>query len=405
MRLILIVILCSPTSMAFGQKDFRKGYVIENSTDTLRGYIDLRSNLDNSQECVFKASEEGEIIVYSPKEIQSYRLGNEKYYVSKEVTIGETHSTVFLEYLVDGISDLFYLKLPREAFYFLEGEDGSLLRLSNDTKIVTQREEGYFGDQVSYSGKSNQYRRILMSTFRDSPETIEKIQNTAFTHEGLIKITKDYHENTCDWDCTLFGRKRKNLIFVEPIVGVRFSSQGLREHKEKARDQSAILGVNFRMTPFRVHYLWTWSIGLNYTKNSFDAIYNHKLHNRFILLKANYATIGLPLSLEYTLPLKGIKPFFMTGIEPSYALNVDYLVGNITFTENQRFRKVHLGAFAGAGLRRNIGSNYAKLMVQYSIRRPVAESGFIFDRHYVSEWRFSLAFGLKIRGEGSEFEN
>lgn len=418
-RYFLIGLLYSLSSMAIGQSDFREGYVVLNSQDTLRGYIDLRSNAANSQGCVFKELVEKEPVTYYPKDILSYRLGNEKYYVSKEVIIEETNSLVFLEYLVDGISDLFYLKLPLGEFYFLEGKDGSLLKLNNDTKTVSQREEGYFGGEISYSGNSNQYRRIMIFAFRDSPETIKKIQSTPFTHKGLIDITKDYHENSCDWDCTLFGRKKKNLVFFEPIIGVRISSQSLKTTKDKARDQSLILGVNFRMTPFRVHYLWTWNIGLNYIQNSFDGTYDHRngvsslYSNRITRLKVDYATIGLPLSLEYTMPLEGMKPFFMGGIEPLYAFNVDHQVTDLRVSgittnfvrEGERFRKVHIGAFIGAGLRRNFGSNYAKLMVQYAIRRPVAQFGFIFDNHYVSEWRLSLAFGLKIRGEGSEFEN
>ncbi|MFY0606552.1 MAG: hypothetical protein JXR10_07550 [Cyclobacteriaceae bacterium] len=417
-KLIIIIVFTALASAAYCQKDFREGYIIQNSKDTLRGFIDLGSNIENSRKCIFKSSTEGETRIFFPNEIQSYRLGDEKYYVSKMAKIGDKDSLVFLEYLVDGILDLYYLNLPSEEYYFLEVEGGSLLRLSNNTKTIKKQQEGYLGRELTYSGNSNQYRRLLTAAFRDSPETLEKIPNTSFTHQGLINITKSYHENTCDWACTLFGRKKTNLVFLEPILGYRFSKQGLKTSNDRATNNASFVGLNFRTTSFRLHYLWTWNFGLTFSQNSFDGIYSHKngtstlSPDRVTRLKADYISLSFPISAEYTLPTSGIKPFFVGGIEPIFAVNVDHQVadqavsgirGNI-IREDEIFRKLQIGLFTGAGLRRDIGSNYVKVLAQFGLRRPIGNSAFLFDRHYISEWRLSLLLGLKVRGEGSEFK-
>ena len=95
-KLVLFKLLISAVILN-GQTDFRPGYVIQNSGDTLFGKIDYRSDIIMNSKCKFK-NNENIIIEYSPKDIFAYRIIDGKYYISKAIN----NNTYFLEFLIKG---------------------------------------------------------------------------------------------------------------------------------------------------------------------------------------------------------------------------------------------------------------------------------------------------------------
>jgi len=87
--LIISFLLLTLSLNGYSQNDWRQGYIIENSDDTIYGLIDYRSPKSNSQYCYFRESEQVETIKYSPKQIKGYRYVYGKYYVSKSIKINE----------------------------------------------------------------------------------------------------------------------------------------------------------------------------------------------------------------------------------------------------------------------------------------------------------------------------
>ena len=118
------------------QSDFRSGYYISNKNDTVYGLLDFRGEIRNAKVCVFKESEESESKTFLPGEIAAYRFDNSKYYVSRTVKIENENRTVFLEYLVNGITDLFFYRDIDGDIYFIEDKDGTLHELVEEEKIV-----------------------------------------------------------------------------------------------------------------------------------------------------------------------------------------------------------------------------------------------------------------------------
>ena len=120
----------------FAQNGYNKGYVITNELDTLKGEIKLKSNFLNSTSCDFKYPGSDNVKTYTPTDIKAYRIEGSKYYVSKDVVIDSTDQKLFVEYLVKGIVNLYYLKGFQNEFYFLE-KDSKMIPISNEGKVVT----------------------------------------------------------------------------------------------------------------------------------------------------------------------------------------------------------------------------------------------------------------------------
>jgi hypothetical protein len=81
-----------------GQNYYKPGYIINNSNDTLYGFINTKSNQKNHYECRFKTSAEEQVRSFVPIEIKSYRIENGAYLVSKRVFINQESKQVFLNF-------------------------------------------------------------------------------------------------------------------------------------------------------------------------------------------------------------------------------------------------------------------------------------------------------------------
>jgi hypothetical protein len=199
---------------AKAQTDFRNGYYITLENDTVFGLLDYRGEVKNSQTCVFKNDDSTEPQKFNPGEIQSYRFTDGKFYVSKKVETDLVERTVFLEFLVDGITNLYFLRDINNYKYFLEDKNGKFLELSNETIIEKVDGKG------EIQRKSNRYIGVLHASFADCKEIQQQINNVNLGHKSLINITKNYHNYVCDTEeCIVYEKKvQPAKVRFAPVV-------------------------------------------------------------------------------------------------------------------------------------------------------------------------------------------
>lgn len=193
------------------QYDFRKGYIINNSGDSIRGLIDYANPSTNSTACSFRKDSIAEITSYNPKDIKAYWFDADKIYVSKVAQLGQSKEQLFLEYLVNGIVDLYYLKRSGSEYFFME-KDSILYPLTNEEKIVSE-------NYVRYYKKSNDYVHKLQWLLKDAQSLSNEINTASFNHKDLIRITKDYHEKVCRGEeCIVYFNRSKLLNKTKWLV-------------------------------------------------------------------------------------------------------------------------------------------------------------------------------------------
>lgn len=296
-------------NLTFAQQDFRPGYIIKNSGDTIHGEIDYRGDLLMSKVCRFKNSQ-NEIEKFTPYDIFAFRFTNGKYYISKEVDTCRR----FLEYLIKGEVNIYYSRDEEGNHYFLDKADKQLQEIPYDEGIKTIN-----GEQVYY--KSRRHQGLLNYYMQDASGFESKIKSVSTpNHKSLIKLAEDYHNTVCEGEkCIIYDKAvLKSKLFLEFSIG--FSAYS--EEVDLNEGKYAQYGV--------VGHIWLPSI-------------NEKLYFRtgvlFSTLELDDESVNyykIPCQLEYIYNKGLIRPRIAYGLnfyQPNFrsvSLNIG---GNVQISE------------------------------------------------------------------------
>jgi len=388
----------------FGQKAFKKGYIITNSYDTIHGIINLKSNYNNCKICEFKNNTDENQIIYTPQDIRGYRIEDTKFYISKDIIINNQKIKVFLEFLLDGIVDLYYFKGLYGEYFFIE-KDSSLHQLSNNEI------ELFDNYDTKYVTNSNQYKGMLNYIFQETPKLSDKIPYIEFTPTSLIKITKEYHNMVCDtYECVEYEKPNKPTFHIELYSGVIDSRMGLKTSKNNAKNRNPYIGFCLKYTPDKRRHLWNFMIGINYSYNKFQDVYNNvelsSLEGSYQLY-TKYSIIRLPMIVEYSFPTGKLQPLFSIEYNNIFILDPDYSaiylfevnpsrIDSLPFQSD--FRKYQYGISSSLGIKYTFSNqNFIYLKSSYEFRMPIANLSNIFDYHYVNSLMFNFGYGIKIK--------
>lgn len=208
--ILVLFIFIGPVAI-FAQRDFRPGYVITSNGDTIHGFI-LYKAVNSSAVCTFKKTETEIPQDFTPREIKSYRFDEGKFFVKRSIVRDSTATEVFLEFLISGKASFYYMR-DESDHYYVEKEDGRLIELTAEDKVLTD------ADGVDFV-KPSQYEGKLKALFSDCPAIFPDISKTSLSHASLIKLGKNYHQRTCFNDnCIIFERQRKPVRFRPGIYG------------------------------------------------------------------------------------------------------------------------------------------------------------------------------------------
>ncbi|MGD2034847.1 MAG: hypothetical protein PVF73_07315 [Bacteroidales bacterium] len=315
-KILLLFLFTILLPDAFAQTDFREGYVILGSGDTLTGEIDFRGDIRMSMVCRFRPTEEDNPVIYSPSDIKAFRFADGKYYVSKEIIRDSVNKKVFLEFLIKGKLNVYYLSTgPTEESYFIEKEGMPLAELPYnesvekiDGKLVLRQSKKHIG--------------ILMYYMGDDPKIKPQIQDLEEPdHNKLIKLAENYHSHVCkDEECIVYEKKLHLISFaIEPVGGViTYPSTGI--------DRS--------ITTYETGILiYSWLPRSNEKLYVRTGLLYHPLTE----LADNIYALRIPMQLQYLFPERLIRPKFFIGL-------------HVLLTKDEAvFSKYHHSLTAGAG--------------------------------------------------------
>lgn len=190
--------------VATAQSDFKPGYIITLEEDTIYGTLDLRSNQTMHTKCDFITEGDNVTTTYLPEEILAYRFTDGKYYTSKEID----NSMIFLEFLLEGEINLYIISDNGADIYYIEKEN-TIIELPYSSEII-ENENGI------YEQHSTRHIGIMKYYMNDAPQLNSKIENLKTPdRRGLIKLTKDYHDITCDGETCIIYEKSKSKFKVD----------------------------------------------------------------------------------------------------------------------------------------------------------------------------------------------
>jgi hypothetical protein len=208
---LLLIGLLFITGVLNAQTDFKPGYIIKTNGDTLYGDIDYRGDLLMSRLCKFRDKEKI-IKDYSPKDIVEFRFTDSKYYVSREVY----GNSVFLEYLIKGKVNVYYMRDENGDHYYLDKEDVRLTEIPYEEGIKYVDNKQVFFETTKHIG-------LLRVYMQDAPEFQSRINSVKKPdHQSLIKLAEDYHNAVCEGEqCIIFEKKLPLVkVSITPFVGL-----------------------------------------------------------------------------------------------------------------------------------------------------------------------------------------
>ena len=194
---LIFILLLNSILAVQAQDNFKLGYIITNENDTVNGWIDYRTDAQNGTICRFKASENASLQPFLPGSIYGYRFIEEgKFYISKPIELNGVSRVVFLEFLVQGIINLYHYtdlqQLHKEEYYFFEDESGKMTTIAKRPDELVKNETGRTVRKVD-----NAYKGVVRYLFQDSRSVVDEIDRLAFKPESMIEITKNYHGQVC----------------------------------------------------------------------------------------------------------------------------------------------------------------------------------------------------------------
>jgi hypothetical protein len=293
----------------FAQRDMKPGYIITNEDDTVYGQIDFQLESYNAENCFFLKANESNPKVYKPGDIKAYSITDDRFYVSEKVKINDIDKEVFLELLVKGKVNIYFLA---PEYYFIENNQNSIHILENTEKIVVHNGQRYIKDGKEYIGVLNTY-------MQDCPDVWHEITTLRLDQNNLIKLATDYQNKVCPGEkCIIYSKKQpKNIFRIGLAAGCNYNYIKLKmdpfNYTGSNWAPGIMTGMEFNIYTKGISERLSLSTGFYYSvvKQNF-LLYREN----FIPYKIDYTSKNylVDFMINYTYPKYRIKPFLGLGI-------------------------------------------------------------------------------------------
>lgn len=345
----------------YAQDNYLKGYVLTLENDTIQGWINFRSDKLNSTVCTFKSDLNSDKQEYYPKDIYGYRFLNDgKFYISKQIEIAGVKKDVFLEFLLEGIENLYYYEEGDVKYYILENMKGDYLYAYQEPEklVSTEKTTGYKTDF--------RYMGILKLHYKDYQKIVNMVDLTEYTHESMIKLVKAYHDLVCtpDQSCIIFESK-----FIRAKYKLKFSayagynnlssyqlystSTGGLEYNAKMDKTYPVIGVQTSLNFPRPAQSFSLNLDISLSSIKGDikaSSYGYRLNTNTINSLVGFMKLGV----SYTYYKGIIRPTISIG--PAFVnifdSNIEYIDYNTSSTKvlDGKISHAGLGGYLSAGV-------------------------------------------------------
>jgi hypothetical protein len=332
---LIFVVIFSPI-LTFGQGE----YIASDSAVTIGIKLIDGGHILNSSLCQVRNGTA--VIKYSPYEIKEFGFKNGRIYKSFPIKIHDTISSYFLERLVEGKVELYYLRAKEgiKKYYLVEGDS------TNPIEIPRLKEKYYV---------------LFDSIVKGCVQAVNNIPFIKFNKYCFIRFLEDY--NNC---------------VRSPLPRFRYGLEiGINANQLSAVDKGSVYSIPDYQIDLSISIGAVMDIPVKFSNFSFHPeIY----FNRYSISKAfknednsndliiNYSSICFPLLFRYSLLSKRISPYFQLGPAYSRAIKNDGTLyeyesnGNdifINIIDSPILHKDLLGFSVGSGLILNYGSNHS----------------------------------------------
>jgi hypothetical protein len=351
--IVLGIILFQAVS---SQVNYMPGFIIDNTSDTLHGFIDYRNWKNNPNQINFKIQIEDNPLIYKPHDIKEFRVAN-TIYVSAiiDIKIDPVQSskldnqsqlktkvdTVFLKTLFKGTRSLYYYigNEGIENFYIKQNTLFELLRYKQyyeiqDGKRVVKENNQYLGQLNLYLGDCN-----MIQT---------KLERVSYNQTSLLGLFVYYHE--CTLSDVYFSqeiekiRVETGLITGVTSTSLQFISNSYQyQYLVNAGFNSSInvtTGLFLNLVLPYNQRKWSINNEILYSTYSVKGLYEQfENENQYSITNTElgYSFLKINTLIQYKYPIGGMFLFLNGGISNGFVLNEkNYKHSKIKFYTTER---------------------------------------------------------------------
>ncbi|AHM61903.1 hypothetical protein D770_18255 [Flammeovirgaceae bacterium 311] len=393
----------------YAQPDYREGYMLTLTGDTLTGLINYRESKKSTKICEFKKDPAQEAATYGPADIRGYGFRNGKFHQSIEIKdkLNESKEAIFVEVLVRGTVSLY--KDP-SSFYIAKG-DTTLHRLYIKEKDDFNK---YDKDKLQYN------RHIGLLTYMmydcENVKLKEKIEHVQLLEQPLTELVETYnkcvspsyvaYKSSKDW-----FRVNVGLSAAYRVSKLNFFSDELAYMLLTAGEYSSnniTAGALAEIVFPRVSEKLSFQVGAMFCNPVYAAYIEEQRpaetyrHDVTFTIKE----LKIPMSIQYRFPERKFTPFFNVGVASTLNLQADVLrkLEVVTKTETKNyvhrdfpFKDQQFGAWAGLGLERKIANKVkAYAEIRFERTNGIIDSKGEFGGRVTSQVdNLNFAIGIK----------
>ncbi|MFD2513847.1 outer membrane beta-barrel protein [Pontibacter locisalis] len=366
---ILLLLLFSCPSFS---QEYRPGYIVQASGDTIQGLIKFRENDRSYKSCIFKKVEDAELKEYSPSNVSAYGFDNDKAIEVKTISTNTgNNEDVFAELLVKGRLSL-YMYSDR---FFVAKDSGQLQELSN------KKEEGYVEDKNVVNG-SNEYIKVLKSSnkhivilntlMNDCLSMLDKIERVYLSQRSLVNLVSDYNNCVAPGESILFKEKKRWLIGKPGFAGAANAETIFlsSDYPEFAYYHNASFnkryfpsaGLVLNLASPRLKERLSLQVEAFYSSYDFVGYSEHTSNSGNTYNRNDYSlelsSLKFNSAFRYTFPARLVQPYVNIGISnrfllSSKSLRIEEIETNKTVETNEHtdtfLQNQHTGVFGGVG--------------------------------------------------------
>lgn len=219
-QLYIVLLLLLYCTLAFAEKDFRKGYVVQ-GTDTLGGYVHYRGDKRNSQSATFKFNPEGSEQVFTPDDIAGYGFEKENKAFESKTIISDAQADsapqkLFMNVLVKGRTSIYSYRDSHSLDHYYLQKDTLFKELVQHKHEQTDPRTGKI-----HLVTSSMYRGVLNMAFTDCASfSASQLEQVKLLHRDLINITVKYNQCVAPAEAAVSykHREKKAVITVGPVL-------------------------------------------------------------------------------------------------------------------------------------------------------------------------------------------
>jgi len=206
-----LTLIFSLFQLIHSQSNFKSGYIIKNSGDTLKGFINNVGYNSLCKVCKFRHENDTTTFLYLPNKILKYKINDGKYFISNKID----GKDVFVEIFFEGAINLYYYQDENYSKYFLSESDRKLIEIPYKEEIISENNKRFLSQSKKHFG-------VLKYHTKEVPElqsSIEKIDKP--NHDNLKKLAIAYHKALLNNENYIVYNKKKDLlkVFAESNIG------------------------------------------------------------------------------------------------------------------------------------------------------------------------------------------